>query len=216
MYEFKSLTTLLTNDTRYLELESFKHAISTPLTILLSSMEEGNASNILAVNKRYKNALLTLKQLTHNFHENKIERCDIGELLQEIKTLLQDKNTIHIINVSKKKVFVHSVNKSRLKEALVCLIKNAAESGQHHSNSVVMYNASEHAVTIYVKDFGRGIAWWQKLIIGFPFLSFKENGRGIGLFFAKQVITNELSGMFSIYSTIGMGTSIECKIPIHR
>lgn len=199
------------------EMASFKHAISTPVTVLLSALDD---STSYSLKKNYRHALLTLKQLCSVFTSSQKESCNVKGLLNEISVMLTDSSHhVKIIPMaSEGKVILKFVNSSRFKEALICLVRNAQEANatMPGNSVIVVYTATADHLYIQVKDFGDGMSWWQKKLAVIPFISFKAKGSGIGMAFAKVVIEQELGGTMVIHTAPGLGTSVECKIPIVR
>jgi signal transduction histidine kinase len=103
-----------------------------------------------------------------------------------------------------------------LKESLVCIVKNALESSETAGTVYMYITANERSISVTVKDFGNGIPLWKQLLIELPLVTFKRNGSGVGLPFARKVICHELGGSVSVTSTVGVGTTVECYIPKHQ
>lgn len=193
----------------------FRHAVSTPLSILLSISEEVVNSKEEQTKQRYQQAINTVKQLFDEFSLAVPSSCTVDQVLQEIKVLLNtDGADIVLLSLSRVPIVLDNVPTARLKEALTCLIKNATEASLVEAGVVVVVSSqTPDTVLIDIKDYGCGISWWQQLCMYLPFVSFKKYGSGIGLYFARKVIVDELGGRLSIYSDKGMGTSISCVIP---
>lgn len=74
----------------------------------------------------------------------------------------------------------------QLEQLLINLIKNAADASVDNGGAVsIVWRREEDAVTISVKDEGRGISGTANLFV--PFFTTKASGSGIGLFLSRQI-----------------------------
>lgn len=213
-----NVASLLKTSNPLFELLAFRHAISTPLTVLLASFDEIESTpKSKNAFKQHKQALLTLKQLTLSFTTTAStkQNCDVSTMLQEIRMLLNSHNTICITQVGNEPLLLRKINAIRLKEALVCVIKNAIDaSTMNNGHVVIVCSKRETYISVMIKDYGSGLAWLKKQLISFPLVSFKHRGSGVGLSFARRVIEKELGGRLPISTHQGFGTTVECLIPV--
>lgn len=221
MYITNILSLLQTANPSF-EILAFRHAISTPLTILLASFEEleSTTSKNKQLLQKYKQAVVTLQQLTQTFAaiETQSDTCNISQMLHEISQLLVVESTkIKCVVTGGRYVLLKSVNAARVKEALVCLVKNAVEASDGSGSDVVITcGKKKNYIWVAIKDYGQGLPWWKQQIISLPLISFKQQGSGVGLPFARRVIEKELGGQLTITSKSGFGTTVECLIPCVR
>lgn len=105
-------------------------------------------------------------------------------------------------------------NKDALISALMNLINNALESGEHPIElSVHMHMSDEHTLVIHIDDNGPGLNAEQKEKYLEPFFTTKSNGTGLGLA-VVQAVVNAHQGTFDCSdSTLG-GLSAQLTLPI--
>lgn len=102
---------------------------------------------------------------------------------------------------------------TKLRQAVVNLIKNAAESSPKGSPILLQITASEHTLSITVKDHGCGIPSDQLTHLFEPFHTTKSYGTGLGLPIVKK-ITEAHKGALSIHSEEGAGTCVTICLPL--
>lgn len=221
LFHFSFFGGIQINDMRLFEVLSFKHAISTPLTILLASLDEVESTLPRSSNEKfklYKASLLTIKQLSTEFSGTNFQHknVDVVGVLSEVQELLGN-SAMKIVKLCPGSYTLTDVNKTRLKEAVTCLVKNGTESGGTTPVVVtVLCMEQDEYLVLCIKDFGSGMSYWKKCLAQLPYISFKKNSSGIGLAFARQVFVKELQGTMTITSHVNTGTFIECRIPKQR
>lgn len=94
------------------------------------------------------------------------------------------------------------VDKVQIEQALLNLLNNAAEACASQSSPSVQIVAevTDGAAIIIVRDNGTGLDPSLQEEIFHPFVSFKENGNGVGLSLARQIV-------------LGHGGSLEVEAP---
>ncbi len=104
-----------------------------------------------------------------------------------------------------------------LQEALLCLINNAFEAiDQVHGGKVTLScRQNGDQLNITIQDTGSGMDWVTLKLAQIPGLTFKHQGTGIGLTFAKYTITKHFGGTLSIASKPKHGTTITIRLPLH-
>ncbi len=145
-----------------------------------------------------------------NFTSSETASCiDIKTLIQEIMIILEKPLLAHNIHVT-----IHSdpnLPKLRLKrqavlQVLVNLITNAIDSFMRHSVADAQIHLWVHyshtCLDIIIEDNGAGISQEDLPHIFEPYFSTKEekNGKGLGLYFAKQLANEQLNGNLDIRS----------------
>ncbi|GFE94450.1 sensor histidine kinase [Acetobacter persici] len=82
------------------------------------------------------------------------------------------------------------VDKAQIEQALLNLLNNAAEAcaGQPSPLVQLVAEVSDGAAAILVRDNGTGLDPSLHEEIFHPFVSFKENGNGVGLSLARQIV----------------------------
>jgi two-component system, NtrC family, nitrogen regulation sensor histidine kinase NtrY len=101
---------------------------------------------------------------------------------------------------------------AQVEQLLINLIKNAIEALSVKKNGTIHLNASyaDDTVLIQVEDNGAGIPGDIIEDIFIPFYTTKENGSGIGLSLAKQIMQNH-NGTISVNSAPGKGSKFNLK-----
>ena len=101
----------------------------------------------------------------------------------------------------------------KLRQAIVNLLKNAAESSDAGSPIELRITADEQHLYISVKDYGCGISSEQMTHLFEPFHTTKAYGTGLGLPIVKKIIDAH-NGTISIDSGEGAGTTFHIKLPL--
>ena len=105
-----------------------------------------------------------------------------------------------------------SVDRDKIKQALLNLVINAVEAMPQGGKLVIAAAASERSVVVTVTDSGEGIPLGVNAFE--PFLTTKKEGTGIGLFVVRQIITAH-GGAVSYESIPGEGTTFRFEIPLN-
>lgn len=106
-----------------------------------------------------------------------------------------------------------SIDSRQLRHAIVNLLKNSCEAMKHHGRILVdAFQESEYAV-IRITDFGCGIPADMIHHIFDPFTTTKEEGSGLGLNIARQVIIAH-NGTITVASREGDGCTFTITLPL--
>jgi two-component system nitrogen regulation sensor histidine kinase GlnL len=166
--------------------------------------------------------LETLKRL-EPFAKEVFEPVNIHEILSEI-IFLESKSSkekdikfIQNFDVTLPPVLG---DKNSLKQVFLNLIKNAieaiAEKGTIELSTrwITDYKLKdENAISIDIKDSGKGIPKDELEKIFSPFYTTKKEGSGLGLFLAYQIIAKHRGAIF-VESELGKGTIVKVYLPI--
>jgi signal transduction histidine kinase len=101
----------------------------------------------------------------------------------------------------------------RLKEALINLVSNAVEATPSGGRVSVRVRTTPAAVTLVVRDTGRGISSEDLERLGTSFFTTRPNGTGLGVVLAQSVITQH-GGTLDYKSTVGQGTTATITLPV--
>lgn len=106
------------------------------------------------------------------------------------------------------------VDQAKMKQALLNLLRNAAEAITS-SNGKVKFHASctTEMLLISVEDNGCGISPEQLPEIFTPFITFKPEGTGLGLAITRQIIEAH-NGSIKVSSSPEQGTSFQIALPL--
>lgn len=101
---------------------------------------------------------------------------------------------------------VVEVDREKIKQVLLNLMKNGIEATPPGGKVVVSTRVQEKLVEIDVTDTGEGIPEEIKKRIFLPFFTTKEQGTGLGLSISKRIIEDHPGGSFQLDSAEGKGT----------
>ena len=101
-----------------------------------------------------------------------------------------------------------------IEQALVNVIRNAAESGGTGTSILIRTDRASKAVRVVIQDNGRGIPAGQIEHLFDPFFTTRreQGGTGLGLSIAHGIMT-EHGGMIEIQSQPGSGTTVTLSLP---
>jgi PAS domain S-box-containing protein len=106
---------------------------------------------------------------------------------------------------------IMNLDADRMKQALLNLIKNAAEAMPRGGTITIDAVADSGAIVVEVTDTGEGIP--LDIDAFEPFATTKKEGTGVGLVIVRQIITAH-SGKISYRSTPGKGTTFRIDLPL--
>lgn len=105
-----------------------------------------------------------------------------------------------------------SADPAQLQQALVNLLKNAAESGSAPTDIRVTVGRLSGGTVIEVSDKGSGMTAEQLAQAMVPFHSTKKAGTGLGLALCREIIEAH-GGQLALQSAPGAGTTVRCVLP---
>lgn len=100
-----------------------------------------------------------------------------------------------------------------IRQALINLLKNAAEASSNGQPVCLRAEASGTHLIITVTDNGSGMTKEQQEHIFEPFISYKSGGTGLGLPIVKSTVSAH-HGQFDCYSEPGMGSTFRITLPL--
>lgn len=101
----------------------------------------------------------------------------------------------------------------RLKQVLLNLLKNSMEAISGRGKITLKVFVQEKRLLIAVRDNGCGISQEQLQTIFRPFVTYKEQGTGLGLCIARKIVTAH-GGSIHVHSTLGKGTEVQVYLPL--
>ena len=101
---------------------------------------------------------------------------------------------------------VVEVDREKIKQVLLNLVKNGIEATPSGGKVVVSTRVQEKLVEVDVTDTGEGIPEEIKKRIFLPFFTTKEQGTGLGLCISKRIIEDHPGCSFQLDSEEGKGT----------
>lgn len=156
---------------------------------------------------RLENLLAGLKELYRPPQLN-LAGVSLNELLAEVVALAHSYSAgkgVDIRLASSAEVVVE-VDREKMKQVLVNLVKNAIEATPPGGEIVVGTRVHEELVEVAVTDTGEGIPEELKKRIFLPFFTTKEQGTGLGLCISKRIIEDHPGCSFQLDSKEGQGT----------
>ncbi len=145
-----------------------------------------------------------------------LDRIDLHEFLSGCCSGFQcsaGENGISCILSMPSQPLLVSIDSRQLRHAIVNLLKNSCEAMKQHGRILVdAFQESEYAV-IRITDFGCGIPDDMIHHIFDPFTTTKEDGSGLGLNIARQVIVAH-NGTITVASREGEGCTFTITLPL--
>ncbi|MCA9383968.1 PAS domain-containing sensor histidine kinase, partial [Candidatus Dojkabacteria bacterium] len=221
-------------------LQIASHQLRTPLSSIrwnmdiltktdLSALDENQLKflkNIEISTKNMVNLISSLLQLT------KIElgtliytptEVDLSEIFEEVREgvdhlITKKELTINVIHQQNDEAITTDPN--LLKILMQCLLENAVKYSYERTQIEVVLKIENGEIIISVKDEGIGIpqnelgSIMEKNYRASNVISTEDQGSGLGLYIANQIITKVLSGKISIESEINKGSRFTINIPI--
>lgn len=168
------------------------------------------------ISKISQDMLATTKQIHNDGEELKQKVNLISFLNSVVESKNTDFNSIATINLtinSQSDLYVY-IDPENFRRSLENLIDNAVEASEVNSQVQLYAYAEDKNVVLQVVDSGKGISESDLQKLGSKgFTSGKDNGNGLGVYYAKRFI-EENGGRFHIISSIGKGTTIEIRLPL--
>ena len=199
------------------------HELSTPLNtiylILNDLRQDDNVKYNSYIKKeidllkaetdRCKDILLTLSKNPENLKDNFFDKTSISNLIKINFDKFNDRNINLVINLNSKdgepQIF--------FKDEFVYAIKNIIQNAIQHSKDTVIVEILWNNIEfiIIIKDNGSGFKNDTLDQIGKPYISKKNNGMGLGIFIAKNLIEN-IGGSIIFKNNNSGGGIVEIKI----
>ncbi len=203
----------------------FKHACSTPLTILMSNLEADLCETNIKRADRAKTSIEAVTKLTNiiqsvNQKDEFNEKFLVSKAINEVVCLMRGK--IDRKYFEPRLLISNDVsltgNKLYFQEALTCILNNSIESYNNIEQKPLSFVVRKvnNFLRIDEIDYGSGMNLFFQKILLFNGISTKKNGMGLGLRFAKRTVENIFSGKMMINSTVGLGTHVTWIIPLKR
>ncbi|GEM_PF-6943099 len=157
---------------------------------------------------------------TRTKHMN-VSKENFCEILDEVTTLMSstfESNNIVLINrCCRHKKFMINVDRKRLKQVLINILKNSVEAIM--VRGFILINCSEveyrehRMLRVDIADTGVGIKKDLLPRIFTPFFTTKVHGSGLGLSVTREII-EKMGGNISIESKEGHGTTVTILLPL--
>jgi two-component system, LuxR family, sensor kinase FixL len=185
----------------------------------LSKLRNPPDSQVMATIQRLKNEISRLNQLASQFRTiSRRENYDLQPT--ELAGLIDDVIKIQQPHLAQLNIEVEqfipadlptvAVDKDKIKQALLNLVKNAAEAMPGGGKINIGVSTNQEGVFIDITDTGTGIP--PDIDAFEPFLTTKKDGTGIGLVIVRQIVVAH-GGKISYRSRPGESTTFRIELP---
>lgn len=148
----------------------------------------------------------------------RIEPCSVDELIREAVRELEPVGEGHDVTIDYQcgvQPVVLSLDRIKMKQAFLNLLKNAIEVSPCPGVVDVVLAERAEVLSIAVKDNGSGISEENLSRLFSPFFSTKEKGTGLGLTFAQKIV--ELHrGVITVANNDGGGATFTIELPTSK
>ncbi|MCM3747907.1 HAMP domain-containing histidine kinase [Paenibacillus pasadenensis] len=203
---------------------SVAHEVRNPLQVtrgflqLLSKKDDQQNQGYItiAVNELDRAAEIITDFLTFAKPElESVSRLDIRELLEQLDLIMGPHASMHggrLVVVSEEGMEVMG-SASKLKQALINLIKNSVEAFGEEGLIELSARAEGSEAVLRIKDNGEGMDEEQLSKLGVPYFSTKSKGTGLGTMVTMRII-EVMNGSIIFQSQKGKGTEVTIRFPL--
>jgi len=143
-------------------------------------------------------------------------RTEVNELIEEILSFSKEEDRVRNITIecrlSTHGVFVQS-DRSRLKQALLNMLRNAREAMPNGGRLTVTTEVLDNVYRVLFSDTGHGMNDSTRVAAFRPFFTTKPNGTGLGLMLTKSIV-EDARGTLQCESQLGKGTTFTIQFPV--
>ena len=142
-------------------------------------------------------------------------KAAVHEAIREVIDFCKEEDRSRNIQVDTQladEEFFISTDKSRFKQALLNILKNAKEAMPRGGRIHISTSFFNNAYRIQVKDSGSGMNASTRHQSFRPFFTTKSNGTGLGLSVTKSIV-EEAHGSIQCESRLGDGTTVTLQFP---
>jgi rsbT co-antagonist protein RsbR len=191
------------------------HEVRNPLTAVkgfLQLLDQGyDASYINIAQTELERAITILNDLMSvskpEFVQEKVSSFNAAAELEAILMLFQNQlYHINVVNKIESKAAMIIGRKDQIKKAFFNLIKNAIEAMPNGGTLTVELYEDHEGVHITISDTGVGIPKGKLRLLGTPFFSLKDEGKGMGVAQVFNAMQNN-NAKVKVHSVEGSGTS---------
>lgn len=127
---------------------------------------------------------------TYSLRKAKTKLYDFIEEIRRFTEAELKRNGVELVNEVPDSVYV-TISKSKIFPAISNVINNAIYWVLDQAEKVILIRYEESSHTLFIEDSGCGIIATDKEKIFEPFVSYKPNGRGLGLTVARKVLESQ-------------------------
>lgn len=185
-----------------------RHAFDNAVTGTLLSLESVDLVKSPGLYKSYIQSLVartTAETLSKETHP----------LLEDVKAATKWFSTAQIVLCVDPKAKLDqciTCNKKLLRHAFAIVLSNAIEASYKTPVIVKVLEYGSYT-TVVINDSGKGMSWLDQLRCTWFGWSNKQRGQGLGLGAAKWILAKYCRAGFTIYSSLGVGTTAICVFP---
>ena len=209
-----------------LELSKMFHEIKNPLTLINSSLQLIESDHPEVKTFRFWNQTMKdlqgLRELINELSDfqkgrilmkTKINLFDFTEdLLDAVESFFLERDIPFVLE-NEIDDFDFMADDGKLRQALINLLKNAAESSDAGSPVELHTRITSDSLIFSIRDHGCGISEEQLQHLLEPFHTTKSYGTGLGLPIVKRIVDAH-HGCLNFQSMCGAGTTVEVILPI--
>ena len=167
------------------------------------------------ISKAVDNAVKMLDEVRARTSESELE-TEMLELSSFIKTIVDETPIPSRITVKTDLKMVNvSIDGLRVRRVLENLISNAVDAMNNEGKLIISNGIEGDQVCIIVQDTGTGIPENIKKTLFRPFVTTKNKGTGLGLYYCKKTIEKH-NGSITVDSKSGSGSTFTIYIPLHQ
>lgn len=221
------MNSVTTNPVDSLELSKMFHEIKNPLALINSSLQLIESEHPEVHSFRFWDQTMkdvrSLRELIDNlsnFQKSNVLNIQLlnlfdftEDLLEATEAFFLEHNTPLIFDNEAEDLDFYA-DDVKLRQALVNLLKNAAESSAPGSPVRLHIFADSSQLHFAVEDHGCGISEEQMLHLFEPFHTTKSYGTGLGLPIVKRIVDAH-HGHLHYFSSEETGTVFQISLPLH-
>lgn len=200
------------------------HEVRNPLNAISMAVQRLHKERPHRLNQVIRNEIHRLNRIIEDFiviaKSRRLEftPCPIKRLLEQIVLLVREEAASKDISVQTQwpeKELIISVDRDKIKQALLNVIKNAMESISDQGRVwISLQERGKERVCIKIADTGTGLTREQVRQIFDLDYTTKEKGLGLGLPLSHEIVKGH-GGEMRVTSTPGQGTVFEILLPLH-
>ncbi len=203
------------------------HEIRNPLNAISLNIDwlenelTGSDSEIAKTLKSISREIERLNQITESYlvrarvPTQESQKTGVHELVREIIDFCREEDRSRNIEVTAElaaqEIYVRT-DRSRLKQALLNVLRNAREAMPRGGSIVVRTEVHDNVYRIQVVDSGHGMNESTRTKTFQPFFTTKPSGTGLGLTLTRTVV-EEAHGTLHCESQLGRGTTFTFQFP---
>ncbi len=181
---------------------------------------DGGESALAPTVKRLKDEISRLQRLVGDFGTisrkekyvfRPVELAHLIDDMVELQSPLLAEKRIELRTALARDLPALQLDADKIKQALLNLLKNAAEAMPGGGTISIGASAADGAIVLEVADTGEGIP--LDIDAFEPFVTTKKDGTGVGLVVVRQIL-NAHDGKISYRSKPGEGTTFRMELPI--